>query len=125
MNIRPLLENASSLLIIGHHNADPDAVCSMIALKELYKSLNPKGVITLACDDVSKVAVQVIDTYYPTAEFHEDVQLEHDLIALLDANSKFQLGPKLEKVMNQPSKTLVIDHHEDVFSDIPTVAFKR
>ncbi|MGY5876057.1 MAG: DHH family phosphoesterase [Candidatus Thorarchaeota archaeon] len=113
MNIKPLLTSAKSLLILGHHNADPDAVCSMIAFMDLYHSINPEGSATLACDDVSKVAVQVVNTFYPSADIQEDIQIDHDLIVLLDTNSKYQLGPKLERILVHPSKTLVIDHHEE------------
>ncbi|MFX0108162.1 MAG: bifunctional oligoribonuclease/PAP phosphatase NrnA, partial [Candidatus Hodarchaeota archaeon] len=34
------------------------------------------------------------------------------LIVMLDTNSRFQLGANLSSVLHNPSKTLVIDHHE-------------
>lgn len=112
MNITPLLEDSSCILILGHHNADPDAVCSMVAFKFLYQSINPNGTAFLACNDVSRLGVQVLNKLAPDVEISDTVEDEFDLIVLLDTNSKHQLGPGLENLITDPSKTLVIDHHE-------------
>ena len=113
MNLRALLESASSVVIFGHHNADPDAICSMIAFSELYLTLRPKGQVVFACDDISRVAVQVMDTFYNPIEIVSEVDQDADLYVLLDTNSKYQLGSTLEESLVSPAKTLVIDHHEE------------
>ena len=112
MNIKSLLEDNSHILILGHHNADPDAVCSMVAFKFLYQSINPHGTATLACNDISRLGVQVLDLHAPNVKISETFEDEFDLIVLMDTNSKYQLGPCLEDLLMIPSKTLVIDHHE-------------
>ena len=48
MDVEALLSSAKSVLILGHHNADPDAVCSMIAFQRLISSLNPSVKIIMA-----------------------------------------------------------------------------
>ncbi|MGD2073160.1 MAG: DHH family phosphoesterase, partial [Candidatus Thorarchaeota archaeon] len=112
MNIIPLLESSSHLLILGHQNADPDAVCAMAAFKFLYNSINPKGTAILSCNDVSSLGEQVLSTLAPDVQITENITCDYDLIALLDTNRKHQLGPSLEDIPFTPSRTLVIDHHE-------------
>lgn len=112
MSIKPLLEGADSVLIIGHQNADPDAVASVIAFSELYKNVNPAGTSVLACTDVSKLSQQVIDTFAPEIEIFKEPDTEPDLVVLLDTNSREQVNGVLMNYLNNPSKTLVIDHHE-------------
>ena len=112
LNIKPLLEDSSRILILGHHNADPDAICSMVAFKFLYQSINPLGTATLGCNDVSRLGVQILNILAPEVEISETVDDGFDLIVLLDTNSKYQLGPGFEDLLTDPSRTLVIDHHE-------------
>ncbi len=121
MNLRALLAQSSSPIIIGHQNADPDAVCSMLAASSLYLSINPEGNPTLVCEDVSKLSNQVLETLESTTEIHEFSEKSHDLTILLDTNSRFQLGPRVVNLLGDPSRTLVIDHHEEN-PDIQTIA---
>ena len=65
MNLRKLLSNSMKPLIMGHQNADPDAVCSMIAFSRLYKEINPEGTFTLMADDLSRLSKQVLDVFEP------------------------------------------------------------
>ena len=60
MSLGDLLRNSEVPLIIGHQNADPDAVCSMIAVARLYKILNPEGSPYLVADDISRLSNQVL-----------------------------------------------------------------
>ena len=72
MNLRKILSNSMKPLIMGHQNADPDAVCSMIAFSRLYKSINPKGTFTLMADDLSRLSKQVLDVFtFPEQVFDE------------------------------------------------------
>ncbi|MHA1858638.1 MAG: DHH family phosphoesterase [Candidatus Thorarchaeota archaeon] len=112
MNLRQLLGHAQNVLIMGHHNADPDALCAMLAFERLYMSLNPDGRATLACEDASKLAIQVATTFVPVPEIDPSVTDQFDLFVLLDTNNRYQLGPSLEHAVRNPEHTLVIDHHE-------------
>jgi phosphoesterase RecJ-like protein len=112
LNIKPLLEDCSNLLILGHQNADPDAICSMVAFKFLFHTLNPKGTSSLACNDISRLGVQVIHNFAPDVKMADTIADDFDLIVLLDTNSKHQIGPRLNDLLTDPSRTLVIDHHE-------------
>lgn len=112
MSIRALLEESSSLLILGHQNADPDAVCSMAAIAEMYRFVNKDGTVSLVCDDVSRLATQVLQTFAPGITVSRAVEGEYELIIIVDANNRFQLGEALKSFRNDPSKTILIDHHE-------------
>ena len=121
MNLRELLKDIKTPLIIGHQNADPDAVCAMIAFTRLYKTINPEGIPTLVADDSSRLTNQVLKNFAPDEVILRKSEEIHDFFVLLDTNSRFQLGPGLQDILNNPNKTLVIDHHE-LNPDIDTIA---
>jgi phosphoesterase RecJ-like protein len=124
MNLRTLLSNSMKPLIIGHQNADPDAVCSMLAFSRLYKSINPEGTFTLMADDLSRLSKQVLDIFDLKDPILEKPGTNFDLIILLDTNSRFQLGTDFQDIPTDPSKTIVIDHHEPN-PDINSIADHR
>ncbi|TXT53958.1 MAG: hypothetical protein BAJATHORv1_100043 [Candidatus Thorarchaeota archaeon] len=112
MNLRSL-NSADNVLILGHHNADPDAICSMIAFKEIYQNLHPDAVINMACDDISKLSTHVLDIFAPDETILSEISGQYDLVVLLDTNSLSQLGSLVENLALNPENTLIIDHHEE------------
>jgi len=112
VSLKILLKDSKTPLILGHQNADPDAVCSMIAFAKLYKTLNPDGIPQLVADDTSRLANQVLQIFEPELKISRTPESSHDLLILLDTNSRFQLGLPLQHIPDNPSKTIVIDHHE-------------
>jgi nanoRNase/pAp phosphatase (c-di-AMP/oligoRNAs hydrolase) len=113
LNLKDILAKSSTPLIIGHQNADPDAVCSMLAVRALYLQINPKGEPTLVCADVSRLSKKILSSFESTVEIGDFSEESHDLIVLLDTNSRLQLGPRVSTLLREPSQTLVIDHHEE------------
>jgi phosphoesterase RecJ-like protein len=113
MNLRALLMQSMSPLILGHQNADPDAVCAMISLATLYRTINPNGMPILLADDISRLSHQVMDVFSPNTAILETPEVQGDLVILVDTNSTFQLGPRLQNIPQDSTKTVVIDHHED------------
>jgi phosphoesterase RecJ-like protein len=112
VSLELLLKGSKTPLILGHQNADPDAVCSMIAFARLYKTLNPDGTPQLAADDTSRLSNQVLQIFAPELKILRTPASSHDLLILIDTNSRFQLGHSLQHIPDDPSKTIVIDHHE-------------
>jgi len=112
MNLKQLLSNSTKPLIMGHQNADPDAVCSMIAFSRLYKIINPDGTPTLMADDLSRLSKQVLDAFELKDEILEEPEADFDLVIILDTNSRLQLGTDFQDIPIDSSKTIVIDHHE-------------
>ncbi|MCF2137417.1 MAG: DHH family phosphoesterase [Candidatus Thorarchaeota archaeon] len=121
MTLRQLIQDAQHVLIMGHHNADPDALCSMIAFERLYHALNPEGNAVLACEDVSKLSTQVVRTFIPLPDIVEVPSQDFDLYVILDTNNTYQLGEALENLIPEPDKVLIIDHHTPN-PDISTMA---
>ncbi len=113
LNIKPLMSSAQKVLILGHHNADPDAVCSMIAFRNLLVNINPEAVCTLACDDVSRLSKKILNIFSPDIEILEQVEGEYDLVVILDTNSRLQLGHQFKQYLDNPSQVIVIDHHAE------------
>lgn len=124
MNLKDLLSNSDAPLILGHQNADPDAICAMIALSRIYRALKPDGKPILMADDLSRLSNQVLTYFELNDKILEDPQADFDLVILLDTNSVFQLGPNFQDVPSNPSKTLVIDHHEAT-SEVENIADHR
>ncbi|MGY5860545.1 MAG: DHH family phosphoesterase [Candidatus Thorarchaeota archaeon] len=124
MNLRELLSNSMKPLIMGHQNADPDAVCSMIAFSRLYKKINPAGTFTLMADDLSRLSKQVLNVFEIKDEILEQPGTDYDLIILLDTNSRLQLGTDFQDIPSNPEKTVVIDHHEPN-PEVATIAEHR
>jgi bifunctional oligoribonuclease and PAP phosphatase NrnA len=112
VNLRKLLSNSMNPLIMGHQNADPDAICSMLAFARLYKSLNPEGVVTMMADDLSRLSKQVMESLGFDDEILEVPSSNYDLVILMDTNSALQLGTDFQEIPTDPKKTIIIDHHE-------------
>ncbi|MFW9808734.1 MAG: bifunctional oligoribonuclease/PAP phosphatase NrnA [Candidatus Thorarchaeota archaeon] len=112
MNLRELLKDVTSPLILGHQNADPDAVSAMIAFARLYRKINPHGNPSLVADDSSRLSNQIINFFAPETKIPNNSDISHDFYVLIDTNSRFQLGPELQDILVDPNITLVIDHHE-------------
>ncbi len=121
MNLRSLLTESLNPLILGHQNADPDAICSMIAMRDLYLAIRPEGKATLVCDDVSRLANQVLSHFSIDVTYSDFSEDTHDLVILLDTNSEFQLGPRVRTLLTDPARTVAIDHHE-VNSELSSIA---
>ncbi|MHA2359615.1 MAG: hypothetical protein ACXAB5_05040 [Candidatus Thorarchaeota archaeon] len=86
MNLRELLKDVKTPLIIGHQNADPDAVCSMIAFARLYETINPAGIPSLIADDSSRLSNQILKNFAPDVEILHKSNENHDFFVLLDTN---------------------------------------
>jgi len=84
----------------------------MIAVADICRKINPKSMPKLACDDVSRLSMQVLDRFAQTVEIHETAEDDYDLVILVDTNSQLQLGPNFKEAVTNPERTLVIDHHE-------------
>ena len=100
-------------VILCHHNADPDAVCSAYALSRLLEVLRPGLSLTCyAAQGVSKVSKRVLD--YLGFQFSDDIDLgEADVMFMVDTNNVEQLE-ELKDVIAERAREVplvVIDHH--------------
>ena len=100
------------VVILCHHNADPDALCSAQALKELVETLNPEAeAIIMLPAGVSSTSRRVMDALGIEA-VEDEVDLgDVDALVVVDTSSLAQLASKAEEVASSKAYKVFIDHH--------------
>ncbi len=102
--------DAKLVVLLCHHNADPDAIGAAFAFQNLLKQLRPNIKTEIgAAAGPSKLSKAVIENI--TVELTKNPQIEKaDLVVLLDTNTLQQLNEWASRINpNQP--ILLIDHH--------------
>jgi len=103
--------NAKKVVLLCHHNADPDAICSAYAFSNLIKNLKPEITVEIgASQGVSKLSKHILKYLPINVEMQPNVD-EADVIVLLDTNTIQQLNNLAEKVRDSKAPIIVIDHH--------------
>jgi nanoRNase/pAp phosphatase (c-di-AMP/oligoRNAs hydrolase) len=106
-----LLKKARSVLVVGHQNSDPDAVCSAYAFIELAHRLNKRLKINFVSPDgISKLSKQILDAV-PLEVLEEPDMADTDLIVTVDTNTLQQLGGLKQHVLESGRTIVMIDHH--------------
>lgn len=110
MNFVLLKENiGSKVVILGHHNADPDAIGAAVGVKELFTSLAPNSEITIIMPgDISKLSRTIITSL--DLDIFEEYAESFDTLVLVDTGSLNQLDDWEDKTRNV-TNLVVIDHH--------------
>jgi phosphoesterase RecJ-like protein len=103
--------NVKQILLLCHHNSDPDALCSAFAFQGLIKRVRPNVALEIgAGGGISKLSKQLL-VYIPiTVNLNPRVE-NADAIVLLDTNTVQQLGTLAEAVKKTAVPLIVIDHH--------------
>ena len=113
--LRRLVEAAEPgrALVLCHHNADPDAVCSAVALSELLRILRSDlEVVCYAAEGPSKLSKRLLN--YLGFEFAEHAEPgEAGILFMMDTNNTEQLEDLKKPVEERASQVplVVIDHH--------------
>jgi nanoRNase/pAp phosphatase (c-di-AMP/oligoRNAs hydrolase) len=95
------------VLILSHQNADLDAVCSSIAMKDALGAINSNIEIVIGVpNSISKNAKSVADD----CEIQINPSLDVDLLVILDSSTLEQISP-LDKDIDMAKKIAIIDHH--------------
>ena len=103
--------HARFVLLLCHHNADPDAVCSAYAFQSLLSSCSPNLSVEIgASQGISRLSKHILKRIPIALNLEPDVD-KADVIVLLDTNTTQQLGRLAEKVVNRRVPIIVIDHH--------------
>jgi nanoRNase/pAp phosphatase (c-di-AMP/oligoRNAs hydrolase) len=103
--------NANFVLLLCHHNADPDAICSAYAFASLLKRLKPKLEVEIgAAQGISRLSKHLLKSL-PIAINMQPNMEKAEAIVLLDTNTIQQLNNLAEKVKNSKAPIIVIDHH--------------
>ncbi len=112
-NILKILDEtqANHVLLLCHHNSDPDAVCSAYAFQGLLKRLRPKISIEIGTGlGVSRLTKHLFKFLPINVNLNPDVD-KAQVIILLDTNTIQQLGNLAEKVSQTKAPLIVVDHH--------------
>ncbi|MEM3725536.1 MAG: DHH family phosphoesterase [Candidatus Bathyarchaeia archaeon] len=111
--VTKLLEelDAKLVVLLCHHNADPDAICSAYAFAGLLKSLKPKMEVEIgAAQGISRLSKHLLK--HLPIELKTQPNVENaNAIVLLDTNTVQQLDNLAEKVKAAKAPIIVIDHH--------------
>lgn len=100
-----------SVVVLGHHNADPDAIGAAQGIKELIEKLKPEtSVHVLMPEDISRLSRQIIEGL--ELELYEKYSGEYDTVVVVDSGSLNQLGEWETAIKDHEQVTILIDHHE-------------
>jgi nanoRNase/pAp phosphatase (c-di-AMP/oligoRNAs hydrolase) len=103
--------NAKFAVLLCHHNADPDAICSAYAFKSLLKHFKPNLEVKIgAAHGISRLSKHLLKNLRIEVETQPNVE-NSDVIMLLDTNTIQQLNNLAEKVKTSKAPIIVIDHH--------------
>jgi len=103
--------NVKLVVLLCHHNADPDAVCSAYALSSLLKRLRPEIQVEIAAAQGPSRLSRHLLNFIPATLTEEPRIEEADLLIILDTNTVQQLDDWAERVKNAKAPIIVIDHH--------------
>ena len=103
--------HASFVLLLCHHNADPDAICSAYAFQGLLAKVRPNMTAEIgAAQGISRLSKHILKHLPITVNLQPNVE-KADAIVLLDTNTTQQLGHLYERVTETKAPIIVIDHH--------------
>jgi phosphoesterase RecJ-like protein len=104
-------QNAKHLVLLCHHNADPDAICSAYAFAGLLKKMLPSVEVEIgAAQGISRLTKHILQFLPIDVKTQPNVE-KADVIVLLDTNTVQQLENLAEKIKNSKAPVIVIDHH--------------
>ncbi len=102
---------AKRVILLGHVNADPDAVCAAYAMASLLRKLQPSLEIEISAPQGPSRLSKALLNSLPL-KFTMQPKIENaDVIVLLDTNTVQQLGSWSERVKSSNAALIVIDHH--------------
>ena len=104
-------KNAKLVVLLCHHNADPDAICSAYALSSLLKRLKPEIEVEIAAAQGASRLSKHLLNYIPASLVEEPRIESADIIIILDTNTIQQLNDWVERIKNAKAPIIVIDHH--------------
>lgn len=103
--------DANFIVLLCHHNADPDAIGSAFALSSLLQRIRPRIKIKIgAAEGPSRLSRHILTALSMTLTPNPSIE-EADVIILLDTNTIQQLGDWVNRVKTSNSPIVVVDHH--------------
>lgn len=103
INAADAIKTSKHPIILAHHNADMDSLCSALALKEALLQFNVDAKVA-AAQGVSKRCEKIAREY---AILSNPRLEDYDAVIIVDTSSKEQLAP----IELDHKNIIVIDHH--------------
>ena len=102
---------AHFILLLCHHNSDPDALCSAYAFQALLKNFKPEVTVEIGTGQgISRLSKHLLRFVPINVNLNPNVE-RAQVIVLLDTNTIQQLGKLSARVENSQTPILVVDHH--------------
>lgn len=102
--------NASLIVLLCHHNADPDAICSAYAFSQILKRAKPDLEFEVAAQGLSKLSKQILKTIPMDVTMSPHIE-DADAIILIDTSTLQQLDEWKTRVENSGKTLIFVDHH--------------
>jgi len=103
--------NVKAVVLLCHHNADPDAICSAFAFAGLLKRFKPNVDVEIgASQGISRLSRHLLENLPIKVGTKPNIE-KADVIVMLDTNTVQQLSDIAEKIRSSKSPIIVIDHH--------------
>lgn len=103
--------NAKYVVLLCHHNADPDAICSAYAFASLLIQTRPQIDVEIgAAHGISRLSRHLLKHLSIEVSTEPGIEKAHAIV-LLDTNTVQQLDDFAKIVMNSKAPIIVIDHH--------------
>ncbi|MEM3579296.1 MAG: DHH family phosphoesterase [Candidatus Bathyarchaeia archaeon] len=104
-------QDAKHVVLLCHHNADPDAICSAYAISSLIKQYKPQAIVEIGvAQGISRLSKHILKSLPITVETEPNVE-KADVIIFLDTNTIQQLNNLAENVKASKAPIIVVDHH--------------
>lgn len=103
--------NAAHILLLCHHNSDPDAIGSAFAFQGLIEKFRPNLTVEIGTGQGISKLTKNLFKYLPINVNLKPNVKNASVIILLDTNTIQQLGCISEEVSNTNAPIIVIDHH--------------
>lgn len=116
MNFNEILKlldqiKAINVLLLCHHNSDPDAICSAYAFQGLLKKLRPQVATEIGTGlGISRLSKHICRFLPIKINLHPEVE-KAQAIVLLDTNTIQQLGNLAERISKTKIPIVLVDHH--------------
>ena len=99
------------ILVLCHHNADPDAAASAIVLADVLKHLGAQTTAGVS-ENLGLLSQSLLKAFGQKIAINPP--LDADLVVLVDTSSLEHLGKLGEQLKQKAPKLVVIDHHRPV-----------
>ena len=98
------------VVVLGHNNADPDAVGAAQGVRELVEKLKPNVIVEVVMpDDISRLSMNIIEEL--GLDIKENSSSQFDTVIVVDSSGLNQLGEWDQKINKNGRVTILIDHH--------------